>query len=183
MTKLSFLTPQNDDDLVAFNVLYDKSLSSRALEAFSDFRTNPPVTIVDTMQAIQAQQLLRSSHQNPQVVVDSEDHFLGLITASDLNTQEILKKVSLGFNRNELSVKDFLRHKRHLKALNYRALERATIADLLDTLKGSREEFILVVDDAVHEIRGIISAASLTNGLSFRRDPPIYITKRDTYKH
>lgn len=143
----------------------DFSLDSPALYALTDFRYHQPHFVSADDSASAVEQAMLRAHVRLQLVVDQQQNFLGLIALEDLNSQEILKRVAAGFDRQMLSARDFMRPRNTLCALDYQELQRATVRDLVETLKDNEHQHYLVVDRNQQQIRGVISASDLARKL------------------
>jgi CBS domain containing-hemolysin-like protein len=165
MKNLTFYDISPVDEL-AWPELNDKvSLDSSALEVFTDFKQVKPLVIESSTSAVDAEKLMQKSHVRLKIVVGDSNHFLGIVSLEDLNSQEVLKRVFEGQNREELAVTDFMRQRSSLKAVDYYELARASINTLIDALKSNGQQHCLVVDQAQHEIRGVISASDIARKL------------------
>ena len=120
--------------------------------------------------AVEAQKFMLQSHVRLNIVVDENNHFLGLLSLDDLTSQEIIKHVSKGDSRDELLVTDFMKPKKELQAFNYSAIEKASIMDVVQALKLKGQQHCLVVDFEENKIRGIISASDISRKLKLPLD-------------
>ncbi len=98
-------------------------------------------------------------------VVNANDEFMGIISADNLTDRDLVQMVSEGFKREEISVRAFMTDKQDLKALDYREITRATIAEVVAILKDSGQQHCLVIDQVTHTIRGIFSASDISRRL------------------
>lgn len=148
----------------------DINLDSPALAVLTDFRYHQPFIIERDERASEVERNMLRAHVRMQLVVDQNNHFVGLVSLDDLNSQEILKKVADGYTREELAAADFMRPKSALKALDYQELRQATVRDLVQTLKDNVQQHYLVVDRKDRKIRGVISASDLARKLRLNID-------------
>ena len=177
MRKIELHSIHNIDELVFPNTPKQLNVDSKAIEIFTDFKEIPPLLLDDDTPAIEAENYMLHSHVKLKIVVDHNKHFLGLLSLNDLNSQEIIKHVSKGENRTDLTVTDFMRPKSELKALHYEDLQRFTIMDVIQVLKESGQQHCLVVDGENNEIRGIISASDISRKLKL----PINISQHSSF--
>ncbi len=178
MRSLPLYDVEQVDELVWPENYKEITLQSSALLALTDFKEHKPLVIEDSVSAHEAEQLMRHAHVHLKIVVDKEDHFLGIVSLSDICHQEIMKKVAGGFEHDELLVTDFMQPKTALKAISFADLEHATVGDLLETLKANGHRHCLVVDRENHKIRGVVSASDLVRMLKLKIDlsfPPTFI--------
>lgn len=152
---------------------------SPAIEVFTDFNEYQPLVLEATTSAVEAQRLMQKGHVRLKFIVDANDHFLGVVSVDDLNNQEIIKKLSQGYNRDELSIADFMRPRNELKAFDYIEVSKAKINDIVAALKYSGQQHCLVVDHKKHKIRGIFSASDMARKLKL----PIDIKNRSSFSH
>lgn len=150
--------------------------SSRALDVFTDFRRAEPLVIDIATGVAHARAVMLASHVHL-LLVEQHGRFCGVLTMDAIEEQEILKKVSLGYDRAGLTVREFLRWRGSLKAFSFEELHRATVADIIRALQGSGEEHCLVIDRARHRIRGIIAASAVANRLHL----PVEICRRPSF--
>ncbi len=178
MRSLPLYAVEQVDELVWPENYKEITLHSSALLALTDFKEHKPLVIEDTVNAHEAEQLMRHAHVHLKIVVDKDDKFLGIVGLSDICHQEIMKKVASGFEHDELLVTDFMHPKSALKAIDYSDLEHASVGDLLETLKTNGQRHCLVIDRENHKIRGVVSASDLVKMLKLKIDlslPPTFI--------
>ncbi|MFT6028428.1 MAG: CBS domain containing-hemolysin-like protein [Oleiphilaceae bacterium] len=152
-------------------------VDSSALEVFTDFHVSQPLVIEANTLAIDAQKFMFHAHVRLKIVIDENNHFLGLLSLDDLNTQEIVKHVSKGDRREEMLVTDFMRSRKDLQALNFAAIEKASIMDVIQALKTAGQQHCLVVDFKENKIRGIISVSDISRKLKL----PLDITMNSSF--
>ncbi len=177
MKKLHFYTLTDVDDLAS--PIDDKQLSlhSLAIDFFTDFEQVKPLVIEATMSAHAAKQLMQKAHVRLKFVVDSEDHFLGVVSHEDLNEQQLVMKLSEGFKSSDIEVGDVMQPKHRLKAFDINELKYVSIAEVIDALKESGQQHCLVLDRQSHRIRGIFSASDISRKLHL----PIDISARSNF--
>lgn len=138
---------------------------SSALEVFTDFHKVKPLVIDAQTSAIDAEKLMLKAHVRLKIVVDADEQFLGIVSLQELNSQEMIKKISHGASREELLVIDFMKPKSELKAFSYSEMKKATINELVSALQKSGQQHCLVLDDD-RKIRGVISTSDIARRLS-----------------
>lgn len=141
------------------------TLDSPALSVMTDFKYHEPLVAGSSDRAADIEQSMLRSHVRMKLVVNDQDQVVGIVSLDDLNAQEMLKRVTKGMSRDDLSAADFMRHKNTLRALDYHELRQATVRDLVQTLKDNEHQHYLVVDRKEHKIRGVISASDLARKL------------------
>jgi len=151
-------------------------LSSPALDIFTDFRNAEPLVVSLDTAVTHARAVMQASHVHL-LLVENHGNFCGVVSMSDIEPQEILKQVSQGYERSELTVREFLRGRASLKAFSLEELHGASVADIVRALQGSGEQHCLVIDRARHRIRGIIAASAVAKKLRL----PVTISRRPTF--
>jgi CBS domain containing-hemolysin-like protein len=167
---LAFYDAQPVDELAWPEENQDITMRTSALEVFTDFNQYKPLVIESTTSAIEARSLMQKAHVRLKMVVDSKDHFLGVISFDDLDKQAVIAKVSEGYKQEELCVTDFMRRRFDLKGFSYSELAKSRISDVVNALKGSEHQHCLVIDRETHKIRGIISASDIARKLHLQID-------------
>lgn len=170
MKKLHFYDTEVSDELAWPESDGAITPDSCALEIFTDFNHHIPLVFEPSIAATDAEQIMRKEHVKLKFVVDEDSHFLGIVSLEDLNSREIIKKLSRGYKRQELSITDFMRPRSELKAFDYEELSNSTIRDVVETLSGSGQRHCLVVDRRLHRICGIISASDIIRKLKLPLD-------------
>lgn len=153
------------------------SLQSSALSVFTDFSRADPLVVDPGMKITEAERTMIRDHVRLKFVVDKNHHFIGIISLEDLNGQAIIARVSQGFSRSELIVKDFMRPRQELKAFAYEELEQASIGDVVKALQDTGVQHCLVIDQTAHRIRGIISASDVARALRL----PLAISHKSSF--
>lgn len=155
----------------------DISEDSPALTVFTDFHRVNPLVVDATLSAMEVEELMLKSHVRLKFVVDRNRHFLGVVSLDDLNRQAMMQKLTEGYDRDSLSVKEFMQPRDQLKAFSCDDLSNATIRDVIATLKDSGQQHCLVIDRQSNDIRGIISASDIARKLRL----PINIARRSNF--
>lgn len=179
MKKLSFYDTETVAELAWPQTNQKITKRSPATQVFTDFNQHKPLVIEASMSALEAEKLMQQSHVRLKLVVDDNGHFLGVISLDDLGTQEVMKKLSEGYQREELFVADFMRPRSVLKAFSYADISMATIGDIINSLQGSGQQHALVIDREHHKIRGIISSSDIARKLQL----PIDIDNKSSFAH
>ncbi|MCR8923461.1 CBS domain-containing protein [Dasania sp. GY-MA-18] len=179
MKKLNFFASNTINELARPMMASELTEYSPALTIFNDFAEHEPLLIAATATALEAEKLMHSSHVNVMFVVDQADHFSGIVNKEDLSEQEIVKKLSQGFKRNELLVSDFMRSKSELKAFDYAELSLASIEDVIQAFKNSGQQQGLVIDREQQRIRGVLSTSDIAKKLHLPTD----IEVRSSFTH
>lgn len=179
MKNISFIAIDQIDELAWPTEHQEITKDSSALEIFTDFAEYIPLVIESSMLATEALALMQKAHVRLKLVLDENDHFIGVVSLDDLNRQELVKKLSSGYKREELLVTDFMRPRKDLKAFDYAELANTTIGTVINTLKNTGQQHCLVIDTDNHQIRGIISASDIARKLKLNID----IKNRSSFSH
>lgn len=170
MKKLAFHSVDNINLFSKPHSVEPVTLDSSALEVFTDFKQIEPLVIEADTKAVDAQAYMRKAHVRMKLVVDKQEHFLGVISLDDLTSQEIMKHMSKVDKREDLLVTEFMRPRGSLHAFSYADLEKASIMDVIQVLKTTGQQHCLVVDYNENTIRGIISASDISRKLHLPLD-------------
>lgn len=141
------------------------TVRSPATAIFTDFEVQVPVAISASASAVEVESLMQRAHVKLMLVVDAQDHFVGVISLSDLHEEHIIRSVAEGISRNEVQVQDLMQPRARLHALGYEELQHATVQDVLHTLREEHAQHALVVDTQSQELRGLISASDVARKL------------------
>ena len=154
------------------------TLTSPALRVMTDFTQEKPLVISESVSAHETEKLMLNAHVRLKIVLDKEQHFLGVVSLTDIFHQEIMKKVANGYVHDDLLVTDFMQPKSELKAIDFSDLASAKVGDILETLKTNGQRHCLVIDKDKHRIRGVVSASDLVRKLKLNIDlkfPPTFL--------
>jgi len=150
-------------------------LYSPALEIFTDFNTQQPLLLEQSVGLDTATELMQKAHVRLKLVIDSEERFRGVISLADLLSVKVMKAADVtGLKREDLTVADIMTHKDALRAINIEEFRHARIGDILQTMKHFGEQHVLVVDSADQSIQGIISSSDIVRRLHV----PVVISER-----
>ena len=138
---------------------------SSALLVFTDFSLYHPFDLKIDTSAREAIHLMQVAHVRLKFVVDDEGQFLGVVSTDDLNEQAIIKKQTFGTEVEDMTVMDFMRPKSTLQAIEYAALQDATIGDVMYLLQTQGVQHCLVLDSEQNHIRGVISSSDIARKL------------------
>lgn len=141
------------------------TLSSPALEVFTDFTAQEPLVIESETPILEAEAMMRHSHVRLKLVINPAETFLGVLALEDIQEAEIIKKVAEGYARTELKVADLMRKRHELFTLDFTSLRAMTIGELLVTLQDYPRQHCLVVDSGGRRIRGVVSASDVVRKL------------------
>lgn len=186
MTAMQMHLVDRTDHLVRPNEYSDVTLRSPALAVFTDFRNHEPLVIDGWLSAVAAREYLRQSFAKLRLVVDHSGEFIGTITLADLSEERVLRKVAAGEHRYDVRVVDLMTHRKDIRALSYDDLCRATVGDVIDTLRRHGQQHCLVVSEDTHAIRGLIAASDIARRLHMAVDvsgPPTFAQVFEVLHH
>lgn len=146
-------------------------LNDSALSLFRDFREYSPSSVLKNFSANEAEKFMANSHAEICLVMDRDEKFIGLISMEDLSKQELVRWVSNGYHRDELTVRDLMHGKDELHTLLYSDVEKASVGDIIDLLKFGGLHYLLIQDDETSELRGVIASSEIQR----RLNKPIHI--------
>ncbi len=176
--KLQVFDLAEGDHLVQPEEFSDLQGDSRALGLVTDFRQHKPPMINAHMEAAEALEVMRAEDVGLKLVVDDKHECIGVVAQEDLSEHNrLLRQLELRVSREELCVQDLMHHRRELRAMEYTALERASVDDVISALENYHQQYLLVVDSNVHHIRGLISSRDISR----RLHSPIQIHKERTF--
>jgi CBS domain containing-hemolysin-like protein len=165
MKTLTYVSTKDVNDLTWPVAIENISLYSPALSVFTDFQTAGPRVIESNTRADELVQLMRKEHVRMKIVVDADNHFVGIISLEDLSEDVFIKQVANGFQRSELMVADLMRAKEVLLALSYTSLKHSDIESLLFSQRNNKMQHLLVIDEDTKAIRGLISSNDVARQL------------------
>jgi len=177
MATLQLMDTDAINHLVQPEEFDDVALDSSALTIFTDFKNYHPSIIEGSIPAVEAELLMRKSHLQLVLVVDSTGEFVGTIDIEAVSDQALIPLISMGNTRNEILVSELMLPRSQVKALDFQALDHSSVADIIAVLRAQGQQHCLVVDFAKNQIRGLIS----TSDISRRLHIPIEITKPATF--
>ncbi len=173
MKALNLFQVDSTEELAPTNPKYTITPESCALLLFDDLKAVSPCTIEPSVPAALAKTILRQEQIAFNYVVDSNQHFLGLITLAHLEEQELMKKVYEGKKRSEITVGDCMTPKHSILALSIEELNQATVKDVLRTLRSNRQQYCLVVEPSSHQVRGLLHIDLISQSLKVASNEPV----------
>ena len=165
MKTLTYVSTKGVNSLIWPATTDNINIYSSALSVFTDFTTAGPRVIESSTRADELVQLMRKEHVRMKIVVDADNHFIGVISLDDLSEDIFIKQVANGFDRSELMVADLMRTKEVLLALSYTSLKNSDIESLLFSQRNNLLQHLLVIDEDTKAIRGLISSNDVARQL------------------
>jgi CBS domain-containing protein len=144
------------------------TLLSSAEKVMTDFNKVMPITASKDMQVDQALSLMKTQHVRLLLATNDQGQFVGIITAREIVGRNVMAYMqSNDIPREDVQIKHVMISKARLKALTIDQAKKVKIGDIMETLKGSGEQHVLVVDNAssAKKICGIVSASDISRQL------------------
>ncbi len=155
----------NVDHLTSPDDFYDVTLDSPALNILTDFKMYRPLFIHGDTDIVKAKELMEESNVKWEIVVDSKRYFLGTLNLDDISGQNLLALTSKNRPPEDISVLDVMSPRNALKAISIQDMQKATVADVVQTLKDEHCEHFLVTNPETHRIRGVLAANEIARRL------------------
>ena len=165
MKRLNLYPITEVDNLAWPEEMAGLTMASPALRFFTDFTKVKPLVIDSTLSAVEVKRLMQQTHVRLKFVLNDAGQFIGIVSLDDLIDRKIVQKVSEGNRRDDIALTELMTPKTDLKALDYQEVSKASILEVVRTLKDSGEQHCLVVDLNDHKIRGIFSASDISRKL------------------
>lgn len=150
------------------------TLNTPATKFISDFSQITPMVIDSVTSADELKSFMIHAHIRLVSVLDSKNHFIGIVSLSELSDQRLIRKQVEGYYRNEIKVSDIMVKRKDLPAFDTEEIKNSTIGDVVDAMKNHYCKYSLVLDRHTHRIRGIFAADELSAKLKLPievRDP------------
>lgn len=178
MKHLPVFSVSNDDHLVQPEQFHDIDLQSPALTIMTDFRSHKPhmVNVDEPVKTVTERMGVAGIEH--QLVVDKQFELVGIINRERLSAHNLqLKRMALGLKHNELTLQDVMIARKDIQAVEFEMLVGAKVSDVISSLREKGQEYLLVVDQENHHIRGVISA----NMIAERLHTPVDIQRELTF--
>ncbi|QRV24105.1 CBS domain-containing protein [Marinomonas foliarum] len=165
MKTLTYVSTKSVNELTWPATIENINIYSPAVTVFTDFQKAGPRVIESNTRADELVQLMRKEHVRMKIVVDADNHFVGIVSLEDLSEDVFIKQVANGFDRSELMVADLMRSKEVLLALSYTSLQHSDIESLLFSQRNNKLQHLLVIDEETKAIRGLVSSSDVARQL------------------
>ncbi|RKR06281.1 CBS domain protein [Kushneria sinocarnis] len=153
-------------------------MDSPAIALLTDFSEVRAHTIAAGASASQAHETMKNNGIHMLLVLDDDGHFAGIVSARILfgGRAITLAMQQYEVNREDVTVEMIRTPREELHAIEYRRLERATLGDLVQTLRTSGDRHVLITDGDCDtsdcRIRGVVSASDVSHALGINLDHP-----------
>ncbi|MGO2355350.1 MAG: CBS domain-containing protein [Marinomonas foliarum] len=165
MKTLTYVSTKSVNELTWPATIENINIYSPAVTVFTDFQKAGPRVIESNTRADELVQLMRKEHVRMKIVVDADNHFVGIVSLEDLSEDVFIRQVANGFDRSELMVADLMRSKEVLLALSYTSLQHSDIESLLFSQRNNKLQHLLVIDEETKAIRGLVSSNDVARQL------------------
>jgi DeoR family transcriptional regulator, catabolite repression regulator len=165
----------SQDHLITPDEIFEVRLNSPALDIFTDFKKTAPLIIDQALDLVTAEDLMKKTHVKLLLVLSHGD-FIGTLAYEDLISEKTMLRANHR-HRADISVNEVMTPRNCLKAVEFNEVKTAKIRDIVETFKNEGKRHFLVVEKAVHQIRGIFSASDIARRLHV----PINIDKASTF--
>lgn len=153
------------------------TMESPALDVMTDLTEVKAATTSPSTSLRQAEQIMIYQGVRMLFVVRDMPTIEGLITSTDLHGDTQMRLVQQrNVHYDELSVADVMAGLSTLDAIDFELMQRATVANLVATLRRSGRNHLLVVESAAGappRVRGIVSRAQIERQLG----SPVAVTE------
>ncbi|OHV11859.1 CBS domain-containing protein [Kushneria phosphatilytica] len=153
-------------------------MDSPAIALLTDFSEVRAHTIADSASASQAHDTMKNNGIHMLLVLDDNGRFSGIVSARILfgGRAITLAMQQYGVHREDVTVEMIRTPREELHAIEYDRLQRATLGDLVQTLRSSGDRHVLITDGDCEttdcRIRGVISASDVSHALGINLDHP-----------
>ena len=135
-----------------------------AMDVMTDLQRVPAVPIDPDVPIEAAMRVMVRRGVRSLFVLNVEDEVIGLVTATDLLGDKPLRHMHVhGGARSDVLVRDLMTPAAHIEVIPMAEVIRARVGNVLATLRASRRQHAMVVEDAPGRpvVRGIFSASQL----------------------
>lgn len=160
------------------------TLESPALEAMTDLKQVPAVTIEAEASVEAANAKMIRNGVRLLFVTDTQDLLLGLVTATDILGEKVVQAIQArGVSKQEVLVQEIMTPRAHLEAIDMEQVRGAKVGHVLGTLKQAGRQHAIVVEVHVptfeekvamrrlrppQTVRGLFSATQIARQLGLQ---------------
>jgi CBS domain-containing protein len=148
----------------------DVTINSPAVDVMTDLCRTAAVTITYDALIDDANQRMIAHGVRTLIVVDDHRHVIGVVTSTDIlgeRPTQIMQDYNI--RHAEIRVQHVMTPSNRLEVIDLPAVLKASVGDVLETLKRSRRQHVMVADltsDGKHIVRGIFSATQIARQLN-----------------
>ena len=162
----TLITQKKHGEAVKFN------LEDPAFSIMTDFKHLRPFSTTATATIEEINQKMIDCGVRLLFVADSFDVLLGLVTYNDIFGEKPVRYLQEnGGKREEINAQDIMTHLEHLEALEIDKVLKARIGDIVETMKLSGRQHILVVErqsDEPQTLSGLFSSTEIEKRLNMK---------------
>ncbi|ARS53903.1 CBS domain-containing protein [Kushneria konosiri] len=152
-------------------------MDSSALALLTDFQKVRAFTVSSESSVDDALQTMKQNSIHMLLVINDKGEFTGVVSARILFGGSAVTRAmqERGIDRADVTVDMIKLAREDMHSIDYERIERATLGDLVQTLKTSGDRHVLVTDHDEQgglRIRGVISAREVSNALGVNLDHP-----------
>ncbi len=148
------------------------SLEDPAFSMMTDFKHGRPFSTTSTATIEEINQKMIDCGVRLLFVADSYDALLGLVTYNDIFGEKPVRYLQEnGGKREEINAQDIMTHLEHLEALEIDEVLKARIGDIVETMRLSGRQHILVVErqsDGPQALSGLFSSTEIEKRLNIK---------------
>lgn len=151
------------------------SMSDPAIYVMTDLSQTIPFSVTATASIDEANDRMIAYGVRLLFVTDGKNNLIGLITATDILGEKPMQYITEhGGKREDIMARDIMTTAENIDVLNLSDVESANIGDIIETIKATRRQHLLVVeptaDETTESIRGIFSTSHIANQLGIKID-------------
>ncbi|GHB10321.1 CBS domain-containing protein [Salinicola rhizosphaerae] len=153
------------------------TLESSAALLVTDFSVSRPHTLSTNASIEQALEAMKQAGVRLLMLVNGSGRFTGVVNARELiggrRITMAMQQHQIG--RDEVTVEMIQTPRSELHSLSYAKLSHATVGDLVETLKSSGDQHVLITEpdgSGASRIRGLISASDISRALGVDLNHP-----------
>ncbi|HEY5789024.1 MAG TPA: CBS domain-containing protein [Gammaproteobacteria bacterium] len=151
-------------------------LDEPAERVMTDLRQVRVVTVSSDATLDEAQQVMILAGVRLLIVLDSRQRIVGLVTSRDVIGEKPIHYASVNrVTRNDIRVADIMTGKARIEVLRLEEVERASVGDIVETLREARRQHAVVVEElrVTGELllRGLFSVTQIGRRLGIEIEP------------
>lgn len=153
------------------------TLESSAVLLVTDFSVNRPHTLPTSSSVVQALETMKQAGVRLLMLINPHGKFTGVVNARELigGRRITLAMQQHQIGRDEVTVEMIQTPRSELHSLSYAKVSHASVGDLVETLKTSGDQHVLITEpdgNGTSRIRGMISASDISRALSVDLNHP-----------
>lgn len=144
------------------------SMADPAIDAMTDLSVVVPFSISATASIDEANERMIMYGVRLLFVSDGQGNLVGLITATDILGEKPMQYIAEhGGTREDIFTQDIMTTSEHIDVLDIADVENACLGDIVETIKETRRQHLLVVepssDESKEMLRGIFSTSQIAS--------------------